>query len=123
MGKPEASIENYLVKRAKELNFFCTKYTAPSTAGVPDRILIGYGKTVFIETKKAGENLRPLQQAIIKKMILHGAIVYKANSKEDVDYILQEIQNIPDAWPAATNNNALLTYERNCINSISGKEK
>lgn len=89
MGKPEGVIETYLYKQAKKNNILCYKFTAPSTAGVPDRVLIGNGKTVFVELKRPGGKPRPLQIAIHKRMREHGAIVFVADTKPLVDDIIQ----------------------------------
>ena len=52
MGKPEGIIESYLSKTAKEHGFLSMKFTSPNLNGVPDRIIIGNGYTVFVEVKK-----------------------------------------------------------------------
>lgn len=94
MGKPESKIETYLIKRAKKEGFFQCKFTSPGTDGVPDRMLIGYGYTFFIETKKSeNENPRRLQKVMINDMINHGGYVYVAGTKEEVDEILSSIKN------------------------------
>ena len=54
MGKPEGLIEDYLGKIAHEHGFLYYKFTSPAHSGVPDRILIGHGKTVFVELKRPG---------------------------------------------------------------------
>lgn len=93
MGAPEGAIEKYLYDQAKKHDILCYKFTAPSTAGVPDRILIGNNKTVFVELKRPGAKPRKLQIAIHNKMRDHGAIVFVADTKELVndviDFILQ----------------------------------
>ena len=89
----ENDVETYLYKQAKKHDILCYKFTAPSTRGVPDRILIGNGKTIFLELKRPGEKPRKLQVAIHKKMQEHGATVFVADTKELVkdviDFILQ----------------------------------
>lgn len=92
MGKPEGKIENYLVKTAKENDILCFKFI-PSTAGVPDRILIGYNQTVFVETKRPNGKPRKLQEKIIESMQTHGAVVYVADTKDKIDQIINNIIN------------------------------
>lgn len=93
MGAPEGAIEKYLYDQAKKHDILCYKFTAPSTAGVPDRVLIGNNKTVFVELKRPGAKPRKLQIAIHTKMRDHGAIVFVADTKplvdEIIDFILQ----------------------------------
>lgn len=88
MGKPEGIIETYLYKQANKHDILCYKFTAPSTAGVPDRILIGNNKTVFVELKRPGAKPRKLQVAIHNKMREHGAVVFVADTKTLVDEII-----------------------------------
>ena len=88
MGKPEAYVEDYLVKQCKKRDILCWKLTCPGISGVPDRLLIGHGKILFVETKSKVGKLRKLQEKIINAMINHGAIVYTANTREVVDEIL-----------------------------------
>ena len=45
----EKEVEAYLKKVANKNGFLCYKFTCPSTAGVPDRILMGYGRCFFVE--------------------------------------------------------------------------
>lgn len=91
MGRAENYVENYLVKQAKKHNFFCCKFVSPSTNGVPDRILIGNGHVIFIETKSRTGNLSDIQKEIIKQMQLQKAIVYVANSRQQIDDIIKRI--------------------------------
>lgn len=91
MKQIENDVETYLYKQAKKHDILCYKFTAPSTAGVPDRILIGNNKTVFLELKRPGEKPRKLQFAIHKRMREHGATVFVADTKPLVDEIIDFI--------------------------------
>lgn len=94
MGKPEAVIENYLTSESEKRGYLCMKFVSPSTDGVPDRIVTGKNITFFVETKAPGEKTRKLQRAVIRKMINHGAIVYVADTKPDVDMLLDEMDEL-----------------------------
>lgn len=91
MGKPEAYVEGYLVRRAKKRGFLCLKFTAPGVRGVPDRLLITPSGTFFIELKAEGEKLRPQQVHRIAEMRAAGAIVHVIDSREGVDALLDSI--------------------------------
>lgn len=93
MGKSEGYVENYLVAEAEKRDFLVYKFTSPGTNGVPDRCIIGNGKTVFVETKAKGNVPRPLQQVVIADMQAHGAIVFVASTRTAVDEVLDFIQN------------------------------
>lgn len=92
MGKPEAFVENYLCSQAKLHKCLCWKFVSPSQDGVPDRVLIGFGRIIFIETKSHTGKLRKLQESVIKNMIKHGADVRVANSRELIDKLFRELE-------------------------------
>lgn len=88
MGKPESIVENYLIEQAAKHGFFYRKMTAPGSNGFPDRLIIGYGITAFIECKASGKKPRKLQEITIDEMKKKGAFVFVADTKERVDEIL-----------------------------------
>ena len=63
-------------KYACNTGWWTRKFTSPSNTGVPDRIFIKNGKTLFIEFKATGEKPRKLQLEIIKQMREKGAVVH-----------------------------------------------
>lgn len=95
MGKPEAYVEDYLVTRCQKLGFLCYKFNPSGINGVPDRIVIGYGHTVFIETKRPGGNPRKLQEIRHREMRAHGARVFVADTHEGVDDLLHDLMSHP----------------------------
>ena len=91
----ENVVETYLRKKAKENDCLCYKFiTGGSMSGVPDRVIIGHGKTVFVETKAPGKIPRKLQQYVIRIMREHGATVYVADTKEKIDNLISDITHI-----------------------------
>lgn len=91
MGKAEGEVENYLRTKALENHYLCYKFTSPSTSGVPDRILIGFGNVIFVETKSETGKTRRLQEVTIEKMQKHGADVRVINTKKLVDELFDEL--------------------------------
>lgn len=91
-GRPEGRVETHFIKSAKKNGFLYFKFTAPSTNGVPDRIIIGHGLTIFVELKAPGETPRPLQVITIKDMRNHGAHVSVIDTKSGVDEFFQALQ-------------------------------
>lgn len=92
MGKAEAVVENYLRDQAKAHDCLCFKFTPAGINGVPDRILIGYGKTVFVECKSDIGALRPQQKLRIRQMREAGAEVYVCNTRQLVDELFKTLQ-------------------------------
>ena len=90
MGKPEGIVEDYLFRQAEKHGFLCFKFTSPGHRGVPDRIVIGRGHTVFIELKSDTGELSKLQKTVIANMIEHGADVRVYRSKTEIDEFFKE---------------------------------
>lgn len=82
MGKPEGTIENYLRQLCQNNGILYYKFTSPGHAGVPDRIVIGYGKVIFVELKRPGGKPRALQEHVFQQMRQAGATVIVIDTKE-----------------------------------------
>lgn len=87
----ESKVEKYLRTEAKKHGFLCYKFVSPANNGVPDRILIGHGKTLFVETKAPGEDARKLQKRVHARMREHGATVLIIDNKDKIDNLFKEI--------------------------------
>jgi hypothetical protein len=82
----EKQIEAYLVKRVKEIGGRAYKFTSPSNRGVSDRVVVlPNGKVWFVELKRAGGKLTPLQELFAEDMHTMGQLYACLWSKEDVD--------------------------------------
>lgn len=90
MGKPEGQVEDYLIKKCEEYGFLCYKFTSPGRKGVPDRIVIGRGHTVFIELKAENGTPSKLQLLNAQRMIQAGADVRFCFSKSEIDEFFNE---------------------------------
>lgn len=102
MTTPEGIVEKYLFKQCKKLDVMCLKFATPSTTGVPDRLLVINGWTVFLELKRPEGTLRRLQEEVTDIMRDHGADVRFADTKEKVDDLLAELISNPRPFPAST---------------------
>ncbi|AFE86285.1 VRR-NUC domain-containing protein [Bacillus phage PBC1] len=88
----ENQIENYLKKQFEKIGAIVLKFTSPGTSGVPDRIIIlPTGETIYVEVKKKGGLVAPLQQYWIDKLRKQGADAFIVWSYEDVDKLLDII--------------------------------
>lgn len=85
MGRPEGAVERHFIRTAERNGFQYFKFTSPSKAGVPDRLIIGRGATIFVELKAPNETPRPLQREQFKRMRRGGAQVYVLDTKPLVD--------------------------------------
>ena len=82
----EKEIEAYFVKRVKALGGYSYKFRSVTQRGVADRIAcLPTGETCFVEMKKPGGRLSPLQEVFAEQMATarqHYAVLW---SKEGVD--------------------------------------
>ena len=86
----ESQVEQYFKKKAEQHGWLCYKFTSPSNAGVPDRLIIKDGHTIYVELKAPNQTPRKLQQAVFRKMREHGATIVVLDSKPAVDTFFQE---------------------------------
>ena len=85
----EKEIEAYFVKRVKALGGYSYKFRSVTQRGVADRIAcLPNGQTWFVELKKPGGRLSPLQDIFAEQMVEMNQNYALLWSKEDVN-----------AWP------------------------
>jgi hypothetical protein len=88
----ERDIENYLVRRVKDMGGVAYKFTAPSRRGVPDRLCVfPEGDLVFIECKAPKKKPTVLQVKEIERLRNLGQNVFVVDSKETIDDILESL--------------------------------
>lgn len=91
-GESERSIEQYLIRRCVALGCLTFKFVSPNNSGVPDRIVIEPGGDVhFVEVKRIGGRVSPLQQMCIGKLRGHGCDARVLWSRADVDAFVDEL--------------------------------
>jgi hypothetical protein len=98
MGKAEHYVEGYLYKRVKSHRGLCMKFMSGIT-GVPDRIVVLAGHTVFVETKAPGEKARRLQEVRHQEIRAAGGDVRVIDTREQVDVFVAEILSSPITDP------------------------
>jgi hypothetical protein len=69
----EAEIERRVVKYCNDHKLLTYKFTSPAHRGVPDRIIIGGGKVLFLELKQKGKKPTPLQLWEIGRINTHAS--------------------------------------------------
>lgn len=92
MGHAENQVEKYLVDHCADNGFLCYKYVATSRRGIPDRIVIGNGYTIFVETKSPVGELSKQQIFRIKEMEAAGANVRVCYTRTQCDILINEIK-------------------------------
>lgn len=87
----ESDIESHLVREVRKRKGKCIKLHTLSEEGLPDRmVLLPGGRVIFVELKRIGGVLSPMQIMQHKKFKRLGHEVQLAWCKEDVDRILEE---------------------------------
>lgn len=88
---PEGQVEDYLGKLCKQYDVLYYKFTSPGVRGVPDRILIGQGKTVFVELKRPGGKPRLSQTVVFNRIKSHGGKLYVVDSKISAIILMKKL--------------------------------
>lgn len=65
----ERDVERYLIKECEKRGWLCWKFVSPGRRGVPDRIVIRPGSVAFVEVKRKGGRISPLQIRRIEELI------------------------------------------------------
>lgn len=90
----EKDIEAYLVKRVKSVGGRAYKFVSPSNRGVSDRIVcLPDGTTHFIELKRPGGKVSPLQDMFAREMASLNQSYDILWSKEEVDKWISDHTN------------------------------
>lgn len=88
----EASVEKRLKKMVSEQGGLALKLVSPGFAGVPDRLVLFNGSRIaFVELKAPAKKLRALQQKRKKQLEALGFQVFKIDSYEAVDRMVEEM--------------------------------
>ena len=90
----EKELERKLVQAVRATDGICPKFTSPGFDGMPDRIvLLPEGGIGFVEVKRHGEKLRPLQESRHILLRQLGFQVFILDNINQIKNILEEIQN------------------------------
>lgn len=89
----ESKIERELKDRIEDAGGACLKWASPGNRGVPDRIVIFQGKVHFVELKRPGQKLRPLQEFQRREFQKLGVEVDVIDSMRGVGDFVSRIQN------------------------------
>lgn len=87
----ESKVEKELAKHVHDRGGLCLKFVSPGWAGAPDRVVHpGDGRTIYVETKRPGGRLRPLQAKRHEQLQGAGMDVRTVDSIDGViDFILE----------------------------------
>lgn len=92
-NKKEKSIEKRLVDGVKVLGGRCYKWVSPGNVGVPDRIVLYGGRTIFVELKTDDGRLSPVQARQIQRIADMGNEVEVIYGPGGVDDFLRRLES------------------------------
>lgn len=81
----ERAVEAYFRKAVAAAGGVAFKFVSPSHRGVSDRIVCLHGQTWFVELKRPGGRLMPLQRVFAAEMERLGQRYVCLSSKEEID--------------------------------------
>lgn len=96
----ESSLEKKLVDGARKRGFWALKFVSPGNDGVPDRIVVGFGMTFFVELKTERRVISEVQRSQIRRLRKCGQEVFVLFGPESVStflVILDKIRNEKEA--------------------------
>lgn len=90
--KIENDIENRLIRKVNALHGLTFKFTSPSTKGVPDRVVIYRGRTIFIELKRPGQQPTSLQKYWLRQINNQNVKAISLSTFGEVDTFIEELK-------------------------------
>lgn len=92
----ERTLEKKVVKHCHAQQLKCYKFTSPSHIGVPDRLIMGRGKAMFLELKAPGNTPTPLQWRELKSLNEHGIFATWTDNYKKAVEIIDDFFAVPE---------------------------
>ena len=86
----ERDVERYLIKECEKRGWLCWKFVSPGRRGVPDRVVIRSGGVAFVEVKRKGGRVSPLQIRRIEELTRRGVAARVVKTKGAIDEMIKE---------------------------------
>ena len=86
----ERDVERYLIKECERRGWLCWKFVSPGRRGVPDRVVIRPGAVAFVEVKRKGGRISPLQIRRIEELIRLLIPARVVEAKGEIDEMIKE---------------------------------
>lgn len=86
----ERDVERYLIKECEKRGWLCWKFVSPGRRGVPDRIVIRPGAVAFVEVKRKGGRVSPLQVRRIEELTRLVIPARVVKTKGEIDEMIRE---------------------------------
>ena len=94
----EKEIEKKLKARLEKSGCLVLKFVSPGNAGVPDRLIITpSGRMCFVELKRPGGKLRPLQKLWQGKLRRYQVTYFRVANEIEIETVLEWARREGDA--------------------------
>jgi hypothetical protein len=91
MSGVEASLEARIRGFCQHRQLVCYKFSSPGNRGVPDRLILGKGKVLFLEVKAPGNRPTPLQAREIERLNRHGIDANWCDNFEQAKILIAQV--------------------------------
>ena len=88
---PESFLERQLKRQVEGKGAKFCKFISPGLRGVPDRLVLIQGQALFVEMKRPGEELDPLQRKRKAELEALGFKVYVVDSPMAIHQFMKEV--------------------------------
>jgi len=85
----ESKLESQIVTLCSKLGLLTYKFSSPSQRGVPDRVIMGRGRVLFLELKNAGCKPTGLQERELERITKAGISAGWADNYKDADLMIR----------------------------------
>ena len=89
MQRLESDIQRDIAKAMTKSGWLVVKLIQTNWNGIPDLMCIRKGVTIFLEVKRPGKELEPLQEHRIAALNAHGIHARRVDSLEDISIYLK----------------------------------
>lgn len=90
----ERTVEKYLTSRVKSIGGWALKIICLGVSGIPDRLVIYRGRAYFVELKRPGGTVSPIQKLVHKLLKKYGFEVHILYCREDVESFIELIEDL-----------------------------
>lgn len=90
----ESELERKVAEYCRKNGLLTYKFVSPSSRGVPDRIIIGKDRVMFLELKQAGKRPTPMQYRELRRIHEHGGMHVAAMWADDYQTAVALIEGV-----------------------------
>ena len=94
----EKDVEKRLVSRVRAAGGVSWKFVSPNNRGVSDRIVLIDGRTIYVEVKRDGGKMTPLQVQFMQKILDNGGEHALVEGMGGVDKFAKKIKSDRAMW-------------------------